>query len=105
LVSGRPRVAAQPFAHTPLRARRCRAVGHWRGFAAHRPPRIVGGAGPAGKYNPTMNPDPVIGRFLFVDGAVRPVSRDDAGHQAGNASPRGPNSGTHFPERRCRNFV
>jgi len=28
-----------------------------------------------------MNPDPIIGRALFTDGIVRPVFRDDAGHQ------------------------
>ena len=28
-----------------------------------------------------MNPDPIIGRVLFADGIVRPVFRDDAGHQ------------------------
>jgi hypothetical protein len=27
-----------------------------------------------------MNPDPIIGRILFVDGIVRPVFIDDAGH-------------------------
>ena len=31
--------------------------------------------------NRTMTPDPIIGRVLFVDGIVRPVFRDDAGHQ------------------------
>ena len=28
-----------------------------------------------------MTPDPIIGRVLFTDGIVRPVFRDDAGHQ------------------------
>jgi hypothetical protein len=28
-----------------------------------------------------MNPDPIIGRRLFVDGIVRPVHADDGGHQ------------------------
>jgi hypothetical protein len=28
-----------------------------------------------------MNPDPIIGRVLFTDGIVRPLFRDDAGHQ------------------------
>jgi hypothetical protein len=28
-----------------------------------------------------MNPHPIIGRDLFTDGIVRPVFRDDAGHQ------------------------
>jgi hypothetical protein len=28
-----------------------------------------------------MNPDPIIGRVLFADAIVRPVFRDDAGHQ------------------------
>jgi hypothetical protein len=28
-----------------------------------------------------LNPDPIIDRALFTDGIVRPVYRDDAGHQ------------------------
>jgi hypothetical protein len=28
-----------------------------------------------------MNPNPIIGRRLFVDGSVRPAFTDDAGHQ------------------------
>jgi len=28
-----------------------------------------------------MTPDPIIGRALFTGGIVRPVFRDDAGHQ------------------------
>jgi hypothetical protein len=28
-----------------------------------------------------MTPDPIIGRVLRTDGIVRPVFRDDAGHQ------------------------
>ena len=28
-----------------------------------------------------MNPDPIIVRVLFTDGIVRPVFRDDGGHQ------------------------
>jgi hypothetical protein len=50
-------------------------------IALRRRRPILQGAGPAGKYNPAMNPTaPIVGRVLFVDGAVRPVLADDGGH-------------------------
>ena len=35
----------------------------------------------AGTIQGAVNPDPIIGRVQFTDGIVRPVFRDDAGHQ------------------------
>jgi hypothetical protein len=33
------------------------------------------------RQSPNMNPDPITGRYLFVDGIVRPVFTDDGAHE------------------------